>query len=198
MNGTDAEVCGPGTDRELEAVLARAFADDPIWQWLLPRPSSYDRRARALLGSLARMYRDAGGEVWRTAGGAAFAIWGRPGSTPLGPARALPVLHRLLPAILPTAPRFATLSAFDHHHPHEEHWYLAVLGTDPAHQRRGHGAAAIAPVLERADAEGRGCYLESSKEANVPFYRGRGFEVLRTLEVGRGAPPVWLMWRDPR
>ena len=48
------------------------------------------------------------------------------------------------------------------------------------------------------DAAGVGCYLESSKEANVPFYERLGFRVTDTYDVddGRG-PRLWLMWRDP-
>ncbi len=63
-------------------------------------------------------------------------------------------------------------------HPHEPHWYLATLGTAVEQQGKGVGGALLRPVLEHCDAEGLPCYLESSKERNVPFYRRHGFEVV--------------------
>jgi ribosomal protein S18 acetylase RimI-like enzyme len=77
------------------------------------------------------------------------------------------------------------------------HWYLAVLGTDPAAQGQGLGSAALAPVLERCDADGVGAYLESSKESNIAFYARHGFRVTREIRLPRG-PKLWAMWRDPR
>jgi ribosomal protein S18 acetylase RimI-like enzyme len=106
----------------------------------------------------------------------------------------------LLPALgLTGLRRLTALAEVDAHHPREPHWYLAVLGTDPAHQGRGFGSAVMEPVLARADEEGLGCYLESSKESNVAFYARHGFRVTQELDLAKGAGPrLWLMWRDPR
>ncbi|WP_241846129.1 GNAT family N-acetyltransferase [Streptomyces sp. MJM1172] len=52
--------------------------------------------------------------------------------------------------------------------PQEPHWYLAVLGADPAAQGRGHGAALLRSGLAKADADGLATYLESSKASNRP------------------------------
>ena len=79
-----------------------------------------------------------------------------------------------------------------------EHWYLSILGTDPAAQGRGIGASVLQPVLDRADADGVGAYLESSKESNIAFYRRFGFEVIGEHEFHVGGPTVWPMWRDPQ
>ena len=44
---------------------------------------------------------------------------------------------------------------------------------------------------------GMSCYLESSKERNVPFYERFGFKVIDEIRLLRG-PKMWAMWRDPR
>ena len=82
-------------------------------------------------------------------------------------------------------------------HPSEPHYYLEVVGTDPARQGQGHGAALLNEVLEKADAEGVGAYLESSKDSNVPYYRRFGFDVVGEIHHPDG-PTMWRMWRDPR
>ena len=44
------------------------------------------------------------------------------------------------------------------------------------------------PVLAHCDREGLPCYLESSKERNVPFYRRHGFEVVQEVPLGADGP----------
>jgi ribosomal protein S18 acetylase RimI-like enzyme len=83
-------------------------------------------------------------------------------------------------------------------HPDEvPHWHLGILGTDPEHQGRGVASAVMAPVLARCDAEARPAYLESSKHANIAFYRRYGFEVTEEISLPDG-PMVWGMWREPQ
>ena len=93
---------------------------------------------------------------------------------------------------------FRAFNLIEKHHPRNPHYYLAVLGTEPAHQGKGIGSALMQPVLELCDREGVPAYLESSKERNVPYYRRHGFEVTEELHLPGRGPPVWLMWREPR
>ena len=53
-------------------------------------------------------------------------------------------------------------------------------------------------MLDRCDAEGMPAYLESSNVRNVPFYGRHGFEVTGEIDLGKGAPTVTAMWRNPR
>ena len=180
-------------------MLARAFDDDPVSNYLMPS----DRRRPAGLRSFfrAQMTKDlmAYGAVYTTADRSGAALWAPPGKPPLP-------FHRALLNALPTLPyvagrNFARSVRFLAHveaiHPKEPHWYLATLGTDPARQGRGIGSALMAPVLERCDADGVRAYLESSKERNIPFYVRHGFAVTGEVKLA-GGPPVWTMWRDPR
>ena len=183
----------------VRGVLGRAFADDPVWTWLV-RGRHGAERAGSVLTHLVRSQAGRGGELWATADLEAIAAWVPP-STP--PVREVDYLRQLPRVIVPLGAgglrRLLPLAETDRHHPKEPHWYLSVLGTDPAHQGRGFGGALIGPFVERADEGGVGCYLESSKESNVAFYRRFGFEVTEVLHIDRGrGPDLFLMWRDPR
>jgi ribosomal protein S18 acetylase RimI-like enzyme len=57
------------------------------------------------------------------------------------------------------------------------HWYLFVIGVEPACQGQGVGGALLRPMLARADREAMPVYLETHKERNVSFYQHFGFAV---------------------
>lgn len=40
-----------------------------------------------------------------------------------------------------------------------------------------------------------GCYLETQRRSNIPFYRRFGFEEIGELSLPR-SPSVWQMWRE--
>ncbi len=80
--------------------------------------------------------------------------------------------------------------------PGEPHWYLSVLSVSPESQREGHGAALLRPGLEAADRDAVGCWLETQRESNIPFYARFGFQLVRRVEVEPDVP-LWLMWRPP-
>ena len=83
------------------------------------------------------------------------------------------------------------------YHPDEVHWYLPLIGVDPAHQRRGHGDALMRYALEQIDREKVAAYLESSNPRNLSLYRRHGFEELGTIQVG-SSPAIFPMLRRPR
>jgi GNAT superfamily N-acetyltransferase len=188
-----------GESRALARVLARAFDDDPISCFVYPNAR---RRRRALVRffriQLERLY-VRHGEVWTTDELAGAAIWGSPTKLRWSFAD-LVALAPMVPSVLGTRTPavLRLLLAIESRRPRVPHWYLATLGTDPPRQGKGVGSALLAPVLGRCDAEGLPAYLESSKERNVPFYGRHGFEVTEVLRTGGGAPPVWLMWREPQ
>jgi len=181
----------------LATTLARAFDDDPLTMWLFPDEVRRRRRLPRFFRSLLRTALPLG-EVYSAGEGRCAAIWNPPGTFPLGwasDARVGAVTAGLVgPRIVRCA---AGLLYFAKHHPKEPHWYLQMLGTEPAQQGHGLGSAIIAPVLERCDHEGERVYLESSKKRNIPFYERHGFEVTAEIQIPRG-PVVWAMWRDPR
>jgi len=42
------------------------------------------------------------------------------------------------------------------------------------------------------------CYLDTTHERNVAFYRRHGFEVVTASDMPRGGPRFWTMTRQPR
>jgi GNAT superfamily N-acetyltransferase len=181
----------------LAATLARAFDDDPLMTWMFPEPHARRRRLPKLFGALLGPA-FARGDVYTTDELRGAAIWNPPGTFPLGwrtntrvGVETACLLRRRL---LRCAPG---LMYFDRHHPTERHWYLQMLGTDPAWQGRGIGGAFLELVLSRCDQIGERVYLEASKERNIPFYARYGFVVTEEMHVPRG-PVMWAMWRQPR
>jgi GNAT superfamily N-acetyltransferase len=183
----------------IETTLGLAFEDDPVWRWVLGRRNKPATRMGAVLGAFARMHLDAS-TVFMTTDGGAVAIWGRPGHWRVPPVAFL--RHGGWPLTkagpLPFA-RFLMLGETERRHPREEHWYLEVLGTRPDRQGEGLGSALIHHVLDGPDAAGLPAYLESSKEANLAFYGRHGFAVKGdTIDMPRGGPTIWPMWREAR
>jgi ribosomal protein S18 acetylase RimI-like enzyme len=78
--------------------------------------------------------------------------------------------------------------------PVEAHWYLNLLGVDPACQGRGFGSALLREWLGQVDADGAPSYLETDRRANLPFYERAGYAVV--AEENFVGVPVWRMWRQ--
>jgi len=192
----------PATPDELPQVganLAAAFADDPVWNHLSPGSARWDRRAPAWFTADARAHHVGTSEVLVDDQLRGAALWASPGHWK-------PTLAETLRVAVPSFRLFGTgtisairtLAAVEKRHPREpEHWYLAILGTHPAHQGHGIGSALIRAITDRCDDQGLPSYLESSKEANVPFYERHGFVVQERFRLGDG-PAMWSMWRDPK
>lgn len=194
----------PVTSADLDATstsLARAFHDDPVKLFLAGGASLPEARVAPFFHTFQRIQMP-NGHVYTTADRGAAAIWSPPGHWKI-PFRTV-VRHS--PTFLKLyrwrfVPNLKVLDAMEKAHPEAPHYYLEIIGTDPQHQGKGYGRALITPMVDRADDEGVGMYLESSKESNVPYYSRFGFEVTSTIDhgrPGRGGPRMWLMWRDPR
>lgn len=185
----------------LAQTLARAFQDDPVFCWLQPDPAKRVAALPGFFGALTRHHFLAGGGVEvapSPAGPGAAALWDPPGRWSQHTREQIPMvpaLIRLLRSRVGAALSLAeTMKA---NHPEEPHWYLAVIGSDPAVRGGGYGAALLRSRLDRCDAEGAPAYLESSNPDNIAYYMRFGFEVTGEFNVA-DSPPLWPMWRQPR
>lgn len=131
---------------------------------------------------------------------AATASWLPPGTAPRSLGRELLITSRVLPVLLRGRNRLTAinmLQTMDKKHPTEPHWYLALIGVDPAFQAKGIGNVLIRKRLDECDASGLPVYLETQKPENLPYYERFGF-VVRDSIVKEGCPTLWSMWREPR
>jgi GNAT superfamily N-acetyltransferase len=184
----------------LAQALASAFQDDPVIAWIFPDKQCRGRVLPAFMEFRLRKLAFPHDEIWMTAGGAAAAVWlPPPGRWQLSQVQRL----RLLPALvrflgLRTASVLGGLERMEERPPDDRsHWYLFILGTEPAAQGRGLGSALLDHMLARIDADGMPVYLESSNERNLAWYGRHGFEVTGEVVIP-GGPRIWPMWREPR
>ena len=91
----------------------------------------------------------------------------------------------------------AVFEAIDQSHPHEESWYLPLIGVDPAYQGNGLGSVLMKHVLNIIDQKGLLAYLGSSNPKNISLYERHGFEVIDRIQIG-SSPPVHPMLRPGR
>lgn len=182
-------------DKQLAVdVLSQAFHDDPVMNWICAKPGFIPRMFELTLPVfLPHGLSHVAGE------GKGVATWLGPNEKlqwPFSPGNVWRMLRFVGPAALY---RFA-LSGIktERYHPREPHYYLFAIGALPEMRGQGVGTALIKQVLKRCDEEGMPAYLENSKEQNLAFYQGHGFEVQRQIRFTKGAPPLWLMWRRPR
>jgi GNAT superfamily N-acetyltransferase len=178
-------------------LLVGAFYDDPTWSWAFPDPERRRDQQRALWQLFvrsARRYR----WNWLAADDAATSVWIPPGGTELTPEEEVEMEHLLVELLGADAARVQrAVEQFDEAHPKDEpHYYLSLLGTDPARRGRGHGLGLLAANLALVDAEAMPAYLESSNPANVPLYERFGFRTVGSIQLADG-PLVQTMWRAP-
>jgi ribosomal protein S18 acetylase RimI-like enzyme len=185
---------------DVAGAFARAFEGDPVFVWAFPDERTSLRRMIAMnKAMIPPMFKVPFMELYTTDDHAGLAIWAGPEQWEAPTRAMLPAVPRLLRAMgVGSAKKFvALMGALKKVHPHEPHWYLAGLGTDPSKQGTGVGSALVRHVLGRCDAEKLPAYLETQKPENVPYYEKFGFRVTGEIDIPLGGPHMWLMWRDP-
>jgi GNAT superfamily N-acetyltransferase len=195
---------------QLAHVLGRAFYDDPVAMWIMPDDRKRAAHLNKFFGTVTRRHHLAGGGVQvardESAIGAsaiaAAALWDPPGrwkQTPREQVMMIPSFIRGFGLRLSVGRKLGELlELMKRHHPEEPHWYLAVIGSDPAVRGKGFGQVLMRSRLDRVDAEHAPAYLESSKPENVPYYQRFGFDVTGEIVLPDGGPTLWPMWRAPR
>lgn len=166
------------------AVLVRAFAEYELFKYYFHDET--ERRAVIetfvfLVLSVCLKY----GEVYASSGKPeGVSAWLPPGKAPFGSWQILSSvpLSTLLKLGRQGASRMRAHGRYvDNLHrrlvPYS-HWYLQIIGVDPAYHGQGFASRLVRPVLERIDRERMPCFVETNREKNVAIYRRFGFEVI--------------------
>jgi ribosomal protein S18 acetylase RimI-like enzyme len=191
----------PATWADADAVadtLAKAFFDDPLICFLLKDAAKRPAKMPKLFKLLFKLGLPHGAcDV--TSGYEAVALWRPPGAWHIPPVQYVTNGAAFVDVfgIGGALHVVGAMDVIEKRHPHEPHYYLQAIGTDPAKQGKGYGGVVIRRHLAVADAAGKPCYLESSKDTNIPIYKSFGFEVTGEITLPRG-PTIWPMWREAR
>ncbi|MFD0419071.1 GNAT family N-acetyltransferase [Streptomyces sp. NPDC127108] len=177
----------------ISRTLTLAFDDDPMMRWFFPDEATRETGLGRYFATIFTRQYGRHGVCERTESAASF--WVPPGAQD----KAVPdagTVQELTEILGDRAPLFReAVELAAEHGPQEPHWYLAVVGADPAAQGQGHGSALLRSGLAKADADGLPVYLESSKPDNLPVYEHFGFTVLGEVELPGGGPTLWAMRR---
>jgi ribosomal protein S18 acetylase RimI-like enzyme len=181
--------------------LARAFHDDPLQKYVFPDPVERETRSPEHFAPFLR-YGLMFGEVLTNEGTPLGAsIWFPPGQWEVTPERAERAgLNDLPGAIGEVAAErfFSALGAVEpYHRDLPPHWYLMVVGVSPEGRGRGLGRALIQPIMDRADAAGLPCYLETAQPDNVALYEHLGFRQIVDVVEPQSGLRLWTFRRDP-
>ncbi|GEL94549.1 GNAT family N-acetyltransferase [Cellulomonas composti] len=170
---------------EAAAVLAAALVDDPGYCHLFPDEARREGELRTLYRMTltdalrhGRVYAttcetDAGAEVTGV-----VAVY-PPGRYPLTLARWGRLLPRLAAVAVRTRThgrglaRFGDLTSAG---VPTDAWYVEALGVRPDRQHAGLGRLLMSRVLAVVDADGERGYLETTRPANLTYYRALGYE----------------------
>ncbi len=194
-----------GRARAAGDALAASHAEYPAFRHVFPDRRLRDRALRPFFTATVAdaipfeaVYAAVDGQ--RVLGAAA---WLPPGAFPWSAwrkAKATPAFLRVMAADPRSFPAFVRLGASaERAHPAEPHWFLEVLGIRPDAQRQGWGSRLVQPALERADAAGVPCALETSDPANAAYYQRFGFVVVDgALALVPGGPTHVAMRRPAR
>ncbi|MBS0274643.1 MAG: GNAT family N-acetyltransferase, partial [Proteobacteria bacterium] len=174
--------------------LARAFYTDPVFSYFIPDDCARLKKLESVFGILFKLGLPHGA-CYTTDNYESITLWRPPNEWDVpfsayianGPA----LLSAFGGGILRV---LSTMGKMEKIHPHIPHWYLQAIGTDPAFQGKGYGGVIMRDRLAQVDAAHMPCYLESSKDTNIPIYKSFGFEVTGEIQVP-GGPKVWPMWR---
>jgi len=193
MIKTSIKTVTPSSADQAIGTVVLAFSADPVARWFYPDPHQY-------LLHLPSFVRAFAGKAFEH--NSAYYVDGYLGAALWLPPDIHPDEDALVALLQRTIPEenqqeiFAFIEQMDSSHPSESHWYLPMIGVDPAKQGNGYGSALLKHALERCDGEGKLAYLESSSPKSIPLYQRHGFELLGTIQVGK-SPPLFPMLRKP-
>jgi ribosomal protein S18 acetylase RimI-like enzyme len=180
-------------------ILARAFVDDPGYVWVLQDDATRAARLAWLYDRLVRVYARIHARVFMEEEDSVACF--------LAPGQAVGLLDFLRAGLVRAPSRLSTgataralyaSSRIERLRTRvtkgQPHWYLDQLAVDPPAQGRGLGRRLLKECLTSlVEPAGLPCFLVTTKESNVAFYRGSGFRVGEEVRIG-GFRAWGMLW----
>ncbi len=198
----EPEMIGADQLAEAAVVLAQAFQNDAGTIYMLP-DAEQRKQVLPLLFRVMVRHTLAAGEIYGLGNPLrGVALWLPPGRTSptdeemgqAGIGEIVPIIgEEVLGRLVHLTEYLALVHQREITRPH---WDLFFLGVEPAWQGQGQGSALIAPMLQRLQAAGQPCYLETLEARNVPFYERNGFRVLDLSSLPNSEVQVWAMLKE--
>jgi len=181
----------------LAAVLARAFARDPMVVWPIGLGNDLEARIRHHFQLVDERFA-AAGWMYRAGDGLGAMALLPPDSEGLEAAIGSEIRNEIAALSDDGGERYERMwSWVATCHPPERHWLLDQLAVDPAAQGRGIGGTMLRFAIARAEMDGLSLFLETGVAGNVPLYQRFGFRVMLAGDAPGDGPHIWFMRRDP-
>jgi N-acetylglutamate synthase-like GNAT family acetyltransferase len=197
---TNIRAARPDDIDPLAALLARAFAADPVFDWCL-RPWSRRRAAEQFFAPLIADAIPHGG-VRVDDGETACAVWLPPGVPDSGGGVWAAWKNYLWMLRVASPLRVSRLKSViclsEEVHLPEPCYHLLFIGSLPDARGSGRAAALLKDMLAAADKAGMPAFLETADATNIGYYERFGFNVTGQAQLPRGGPTINLMWRGTR
>ena len=183
---------------QVVAVLYHAFVHDPHIHWLVGEGRGKRQRMKRLM-SYAFEHCLVNGSVQLTEDRKAVALWKDHRSRSMSVRLMLENIKFLLDFGFRRVARIARMEKeVSKRYPKELPFrYLWFIGTQPGEQGKGYGSALLQPALAHAREEQQEVYLETTTEANLSYYRKKGFVLYDTVEMNDAHPlTIFLLKRE--
>jgi GNAT superfamily N-acetyltransferase len=194
MSNVPINAAGSASAERCQAVLTLAFAGDPACRWAWPDPQqfleAFPHFEQAFAGRAYEL-----GTAYYHAGYSGAALWLPPHATPDEEAVTQVIRDTVTDQV--KGAMFTMLEQLEVHHPEQAHWYLPLIGVDPAHQGKGIGSALLTHALKACDEQQLPAYLEATSPRSVALYERHGFVALGCIQVA-DSPPIVPMLRKPQ
>ena len=174
--------------------IVLGFSADPLCRWMWPESHVYVDAMTRTAGAFGGNAFSAGTALIADESKAA-ALWLPPGVHPNADEMEAIIGETVRADMAENVG--GVFEEMDRYHPEDDIWYLPLIAADPAHIGQGLGGALMKHATQRADADGKIAYLESSNPQNVSLYQRHGFEIMGEIRVG-DSPLVTPMIREPR
>jgi ribosomal protein S18 acetylase RimI-like enzyme len=187
--------------RKAADVLLQAFADDPLYAFLVPPKQLRLPTLAAFFQAYSELntrYRRGYGRGEPLEG---VAFWQMPGQARRSIngeylCAFLPLVFSLYPFVFLRLRRVSwRLQQLRDKYAPEPHFYLDYIGVLPAFQGKGVASRLLRPMLHQADCAGLPVYTDTNERTNLGLYEHFGFRCMEECRVRATGVTIWALRR---